>query len=396
VVRFSAAALVLALVALPSSPGVAGDGEWSRRPQTSDGLPGERARQLPPKEPVVTDDRTITIAPGLTLRQWTQTDERGPIRAHLLTASLDEPTLELRYAGAAHIRRRGPLTELVTNVGGIAGVNGDFFDIHDLGAPFGVGVDRRRLLHGHLRPNAAFVVNATGEPQLTSVELETSIPQFPRLTVTNVNGPVVDKGGIGLYTPRWGRTAGYRVVGKKRKPHVREVVVVRRHVVSNSWRLSAEKVIRGRVLVGRGPGADLLKRLKVGTEVDVLTTVVGKPRLVLTSNRILAREGVRVASDDVALHPRTAIGIDHDGRSILMLVVDGRQDFSRGLTMRELAKLMLELGAEDALNLDGGGSSTLVARRPVTGRLRVWNSPSDGHQRHIPNGLAWISRPPVP
>jgi exopolysaccharide biosynthesis protein len=56
---------------------------------------------------------------------------------------------------------------------------------------------------------------------------------------------------------------------------------------------------------------------------------------------------------------------------------------------------MLDLGAEDALNLDGGGSSTMVARRPVTGRLRVWNSPSDGHQRRVPNGLAWVSTPPV-
>lgn len=398
-VRSLVAALVLGSLVLPAGPVTAGsvtDGSGTAgRDQTSDGRPGELARQLPPKEPVVTDDRTVTIAPGLTLRQWTQTDERGPIRAHLLTASLDEPTLELRYAGAAYVRRRAPLTELVAGAGAIAGVNGDFFDIHDIGAPFGVGVDRGRLLHGHVRPNAAFTVDAEGAPRLTRAVLETRIVQFPRLVVTNVNGPVVDRGGIGLYTPQWGRTAGYRVVGKRKRPHVREVVVRRGHVVSNSWRLTGNQVIRGRVLIGRGVGADRLKRLKVGTAVDIRTSVVGAPRVVLTSNRVLAKSGVRLATDDVALHPRTAVGIDHDGRSILMLVVDGRQEHSRGLTMRELAELMLDLGAEDALNLDGGGSSTLVARRPLTGRLRVWNSPSDGHQRRIPNGLAWVSAPPV-
>ena len=194
----------------------------------------------------------MVIAPGLTVRRWTQTDERGAFRAHLLIGSLDEPTLELRYLGAPYIRRREPVTRLVNGAGAIAGVNGDFFDINDLGAPFGLGVDRRRLLHGHLRPNAAFVLDANGEPQLTTLEVETSIPQFPRLVVTNVNSPYVDPGGIGVYTPKWGRTAGYRVVGKKRKPHVREVVIRKRHVVSNSWRLTGNQVIRGRVLIGRG------------------------------------------------------------------------------------------------------------------------------------------------
>ncbi|HET9997629.1 MAG TPA: phosphodiester glycosidase family protein, partial [Nocardioides sp.] len=61
--------------------------------------------------------------------------------------------------------------------------------------------------------------------------------------------------------------------------------------------------------------------------------------------------------------------------------------FSRGLTMVELANLMTTLGAEDALNLDGGGSSTLVAR-DLNGVVGVRNSPSDGFERHVANGLA--------
>ena len=77
-----------------------------------------------------------------------------------------------------------------------------------------------------------------------------------------------------------------------------------------------------------------------------------------------------------------------------MLVVDGRSKESRGLTMRELAELMIVLGAEHALNLDGGGSSTLAARGPVLGNLRVWNTPSDGEQRHVPNGIGWASTAP--
>ena len=56
------------------------------------------------------------------------------------------------------------------------------------------------------------------------------------------------------------------------------------------------------------------------------------------------------------------------------------------MTMKELAKLFERLGAEDALNLDGGGSSIMVGRQ-VDGSLAVLNSPSDGHPRPVANGL---------
>lgn len=66
-------------------------------------------------------------------------------------------------------------------------------------------------------------------------------------------------------------------------------------------------------------------------------------------------------------HPRTAVGRTADGTLILM-VVDGRQARSRGATLDELARLMLDVGAVDALNLDGGGSSTLVVNGTLVNR----------------------------
>ena len=78
---------------------------------------------------------------------------------------------------------------------------------------------------------------------------------------------------------------------------------------------------------------------------------------------------------------------------MLLLVVDGRQEFSRGYTLVELARLMRSLGAEDALNLDGGGSSTMVGIGPG-GHLRVVNSPSDGQQRRVANALGVRYRAP--
>ena len=64
-------------------------------------------------------------------------------------------------------------------------------------------------------------------------------------------------------------------------------------------------------------------------------------------------------------HPRTAAGVTRDGRTLLLVVVDGRQPgWSIGATLPELASLLIEAGAWTALNLDGGGSTTMWRREP--------------------------------
>ncbi len=68
-------------------------------------------------------------------------------------------------------------------------------------------------------------------------------------------------------------------------------------------------------------------------------------------------------------HPRTAAGITKEG-SLILMAVDGRQPGSRGVTLEELASLMHDLGVVEALNLDGGGSTTLVVNNTLVNRPR--------------------------
>ena len=87
-------------------------------------------------------------------------------------------------------------------------------------------------------------------------------------------------------------------------------------------------------------------------------------------------------------HPRTAAGVSRDGRTLLLLVVDGRQaGWSIGATLPELAQMMLEAGAWNAVNLDGGGSTAMWHRQPGATTGRVLNRPSDGHVRPVGNHL---------
>ncbi|MBI2332829.1 MAG: phosphodiester glycosidase family protein [Chloroflexi bacterium] len=110
----------------------------------------------------------------------------------------------------------------------------------------------------------------------------------------------------------------------------------------------------------------------------------------LSGDRMLILGGEIVQDlNDTILHPRTAIGINRNGRYVILVVVDGRQPFySSGATFQELAELLKDFGAYFAMALDGGGSSTLVAQGENGGAV-VLNSPIDnyipGRERPVAN-----------
>lgn len=98
----------------------------------------------------------------------------------------------------------------------------------------------------------------------------------------------------------------------------------------------------------------------------------------------LLEDGKNVAADGPR-HPRTAVGISKDGRYMYLLVIDGRQGgYSVGATTSETAKWLLRLGAWTGLNLDGGGSTTMVIEGD-DGEPRMINRP-------IHNNLPGVER----
>jgi hypothetical protein len=117
----------------------------------------------------------------------------------------------------------------------------------------------------------------------------------------------------------------------------------------------------------------------------------------LAGNHILVEQGVRTAGkDNLNLHPRTAVAIGQGGKMLWFIVVDGRQKgYSEGVSLDELADIILELGAEAALNLDGGGSSTLVVADGK--RARLLNAPFHTsifmRQRPVANHLGVFALP---
>ncbi|MGP8237469.1 MAG: phosphodiester glycosidase family protein [Limisphaerales bacterium] len=134
-----------------------------------------------------------------------------------------------------------------------------------------------------------------------------------------------------------------------------------------------------------------------GVSTDALDPAVCQ---ILSGRQLLVSNGValdytsRLATNR---HPRTAAGIDRTGTRLTLMVVDGRQPrLSIGMTLRELSMEMIRLGCYNAINLDGGGSSTMVYRDPNTHFLKVVNSPSDTRERAVADVLGITVRAPMP
>lgn len=151
---------------------------------------------------------------------------------------------------------------------------------------------------------------------------------------------------------------------------------------------------RGNSTSGCNTGADdFVGSLKEGDIVEFdhkILTPEGEaiqPTAIVSGNPKNIGGGVKLNSeaergDASARHPRTCIGVSADGNKVIMMVVDGRSGSSVGVTTGYLADIMLFAGAHEAVNLDGGGSSTLYTKA-----LGVRNHCSDGTERAVGNGI---------
>jgi hypothetical protein len=165
------------------------------------------------------------------------------------------------------------------------------------------------------------------------------------------------------------------------------------------------------VISMKGPNNKWVKDLKVGQRLQLTTRVVRKVNKrcggqiqeasdwsgvaeALGGNYYTARNGKVAAPSKKAYpagsqrHPRTGVGVTDDGR-VMMITVDGRQSgYSVGVTLGEMGRLMLSLGAKHSFNLDGGGSTAMSRRFTSSGDFKITNRPSDGKERGATNALA--------
>lgn len=296
------------------------------------------------------------------------------------------------------IAKRETTSSMSKLTGAIAGVNGGFFNIHTVkeikGDPMGISVVGGRLLSEAVPGRSGLVVNGR---KIRITELKSTVTATSsdgtRAEVRGVNrAPAADE--LVLYTEEFGT--------KTAADGGTEVVLNAQGRVIATRQAGGAVPRDASVLHGNGVMADWLLEhamesatVRLDTKViDLRTrrTVPLTPQTYVTGGGVgLVNNGrIRVtaladgqASVNMMLrrHPRTMAGITKSG-GLILATVDGRvPGVTVGASMVEAAQLMRWLGAKQAINLDGGGSSAMVVGHKVV------NQPSDGAERPVGDGL---------
>jgi len=279
----------------------------------------------------------------------------------------------------------------------VAAVNGDFFHIRTgpyQGDPIGLQITEGELVSSPR--GASFWVDKDGHPHIGQVQAKFRVKGPGNLSVPfGLNERRADAAAV-LYTPSIGdstrTTAGVEWVLERDgdnpwlplrpgRSYRGKISAVNRQ---GNTPLTPETMVLSigptlaRELPSLTPGTTLSLHLDTSPDLTGAVTALGGGPV------LLANGAIPEWKPPLPRHPRTALGWNTDW--LFLVVVDGRQkQLSIGMDYPELSALMLRLGCTEAVNLDGGGSSTLWLDGQVV------NSPSDGRPRRVANGLIVLS-----
>ncbi|MGI5142535.1 phosphodiester glycosidase family protein [Streptomyces sp. CA-106110] len=287
----------------------------------------------------------------------------------------------------------------------VAGVNGDYFEIHASGRPLG-GI----MTNGHLlkspkpgfesqlgvKPDGTMVMG----PETFSGTVSTGSATHELTSVNTVND--VATGGITEVTPDLGETPGPSKSSTLVLGHATDggfVVDSVRTGVTTVPRLSADQL----GLLGAGAGGQWLSdNQHAGDKVAIATQLSPDNDVtqLISGVDTLVKDG-KVYKDPTGTppsgaNPETAVGITQDGKHAIVVAIDGHGGASTafGVTPEQAAGYMVAHGAYTAMLFDGGGSTGMVSRAPGADRAEVVNTPSDlpgNTERPVANGIFFYS-----
>ncbi|TMQ94915.1 phosphodiester glycosidase family protein [Actinomadura soli] len=360
---------------------------------------------------------TTELAPGVVFKTFETTGIGGPVLGDLLDVDLRGPGVSMGLLHPPNVAARQRVSAMADAQRALAGINGDFFNVSETrpgvvatGSSSGPEVDDGSPLKGAVPDGQRFGpalppgtsaedvigVGADKRGHLGRLHLTGTIRAgATRIAVRGLNQYALPVGSAGAFTDEWGGVSRQRAVcgtdtvrNAPCSTNTAEVTVRRGVVTKVADEVGAGAIPQDTtVLVGREDGANALRGLRPGDRVRIGYRFTSPRRFSFAIGGFpVLRDGEPLAGlDPKGPAPRTAAGVSRDGRRMYLVVADGRSERSAGLTVAELASLLDEAGVDDAVNLDGGGSSTFVTRSG--GKSVVRNVPSDGRERAVANGI---------
>jgi hypothetical protein len=354
------------------------------------------------------------IAEGVTAQWLTIQTTDGPMNVYVLTVDLSNPYVRIdsMVGTGGVITKVQNVTNMAKENGAVAAINGDFFNMQE-DAPMGLIIKSGELVSSPIQRTDMYGFGLTkgNTPIFPVFSFEGSVTsptgvQFPLFGINKPTylayladkNPASDANRLNMYTPRWG------LMSRGALPNLKGVteMVVDNNIV-REFRVDQPGTVvppNGFVLVGQGTSAQYLTaNFKVGDQVQVSYRVSPE-----TDNLNMAIGGMALTVDQGKRHwftqtvpgrtAGTSIGASQDGKTLYLAAVDGGKT-SRGMTQAEMADFMVSIGAWTAINLDGGGSTTVAARRLGDQNVSLLNDPVNTVQRAVPDALGIFSTAPA-
>ena len=358
------------------------------------------------------------VTAGVTLKKFFQETGDGPLRVYVLVVDLRHPYVRLETLIGADNRSFGntlTVREMAERSGAVAALNGDFFHLSEGKHPLGMTVREGEFLTSPMRRGDyySFALLQDGRPVIDLFRFSGEVVAPNGLSfypLGGINKPAYqavidgkpvnsDLDSLQMYTPAWGPTSRGAT---PELPGIVEMVVaggVVREIRINQPGVAIPP--DGYILRAHGVAvAFLLDNFRVGDPVTVRYQVepYGKEvRTAVGGQALLVENGRRVepfSQNIKGRAARSAIGISREGGTLYLVGVEQSSE-SRGVTQEELADFLVErLGVWRALNLDGGGSTSLVARPLGEFKPVPVNTPAKGAERRVPDALGIFSTAP--
>ena len=334
-------------------------------------------------------DETESIMNGVQLRHIRRFEGDNWLNINAVTADLSEPHVKLELL-------KGTNSDSLTSMAGLTGsregvlaaANADFFDntkpAYSQGFSLGIEYKDGELLQSQVDENMAAAFSNGDSLWLgyMSMNMTITAPNGMTERIAHLNKHTTYYGDILLYTQGWNN-------GFSPAPGAGVVEVVVDNDTITEFRRQLEPVRipeNGYVLVvSENVNMFLANNFQVGDPITLDISVMPSLDGVDTAfggGTILLKDGVKTKSTHTISgnQPRTCIGTNADGTVVYIITVDGRQTLSRGVTQTELADIALELGCVNAMNLDGGGSTRMLAQTFWNSELHIVNSPTENRK----------------
>jgi exopolysaccharide biosynthesis protein len=352
---------------------------------------------------------TEKITSGATLEKITRFTVNGWQSINVLTVDLSNPFIKVdTLYDSSSIKKYSTTQALAKSSGAVAAINASFFEPGQEEF-YGPAVKSESIDSTYSGINsssdilATFSIDKLNQAFYSYWKSDISLitPTGEALPVGSYNRTGWDYSDLNIIDRKWGENS--IGVNSKYKDIV-EMVVDNGIVTEIRTNQPQTKIpLNGFIVTTRVSGGNILKaNFQIGDPVsfDITTTPDwNNLKMAVTGGAMLVVNG-KVPSkfshnaDGLSKQPRTGIASSEDGKQLMLVTVDGRQQSSVGMTQNEFADLMLELGAYNALNFDGGSSTTMVARHPGDESTNVVNNPSGGFVRSIATAIGVFSIAP--